>query len=143
MENEEKQPKKTSFDSELLFKGNLANNITSVINNLIKTGGIVFIAYCLKETVGYVAGTETKGIFSFDFKVLADLKTNNYFYYSLIFVFGVFGFSGTIYGIIQRNLRRRLIADFYSAKESAEKQIDPGRHSSRLLNNGTTRPEDL
>lgn len=143
MENEEKTSEKAHSDNELLFKGSLANNITSIINNLIKTGGLVFIAYFIKETIGYVAGTETKGIFSFDFKVLTDLKANNYFYYLMIAIFGLFGFSGTTYGIIQRNLRRRVIADFAAAKEAAEKRIDPGRHSSRLLNNGTTRPEDI
>jgi hypothetical protein len=143
LERQIEKRESADFESQLLFKGNVANNVTSVINNLIKWGAIIIIAYYAKESIGCLAGTETRGIFNLDFKILTDLKANNYFYYIVLMLSGLFGTSGTVYGILQRKSKRRAIEHFSKRKEELEKIIDSGRHSSRLMHDGTTRPEDI
>jgi len=54
----------------------------------------------------------------------------------------VFGGGGVLYGVGQRQLRRRSVERLSKMKNELEQVIDQGRSSSGLTSTGTTRPED-
>lgn len=137
MKKPERSKAELELEVELLRKGNFSNNLTSIVNTLIKYGGLAAIAYFFDSSIAHLAGTETRGIFNFDFNVA--LNANKYFGQIVAIMFGT---SGIFYGLFQRSSKRKAIAHLSKRKEELEKIVDPGRHSSRLMNNGTTRPED-
>lgn len=59
---------------------------------------------------------------------------------ALIYILGV---GGIIYGYGERRLRLKAIERLANRQIELEKRIDPGRSSSGLTPQGTTRPEDI
>lgn len=105
----------------------------SVLNNLIKWGGLFGISFCAYLSVTALAGTTTAA--DIGIKFLADVRVSEA-------VAWIFGGSGVAYGLRQRKLRRDTVERIQPRVEGLEKQIDPGRSSSKLTKRGETPPED-
>lgn len=137
MKKSEKSKAELEIENELLRRGNLGNNLTSIVNNFFKYGCIVAVAFFTERAFAHIAGLETKGILNVDFNV--SLMSNKYFANVVCIIFGI---SGAAYGVLQRRSKRKTIAHLSKRKEELERKVDPGRHSSSLMEDGTTRPED-
>jgi len=67
------------------------------------------------------------------FRILGNLKISEGISY-------IFGASGVLYGVGQRQLRRRNIERIVPLKNKLEKILDPKRTSSSLTSKGTALP---
>ena len=121
-------------ENQALKRFRASQGFISVLNNLIKWGALVVIAWLMSETIGTLAGKTTIAEIGIGF--LADVRISE----AVAWIFGV---SGTAYGLGQRKLRRKGIARLEERATRNEKKIDPGRSSSRLTPTGETREEDL
>jgi hypothetical protein len=130
----EEENRRLIFELRMVRKSKSTEQIASVLNNLIKWGGIVAIFYFLSQGIDSLAGKNT--ISNIAISLFADLKINQYLSYAI-------GFGGTGYGLVQRNLRRSTIKRLQGNIVSMEKAIDPDRSSSNLTLEGCTRSEDL
>lgn len=130
----EDENRRLIFELQMVRKSKNTEQIASVLNNLIKWGGIVAIFYFLSQCIDSLSGKNT--ISNIAVSLITDLKINQYLAYAL-------GFGGTSYGLAQRNLRRKTIKRLQSKIVSMEKAADPGRSSSKLTSDGCTRSEDL
>jgi len=107
--------------------------LASILNNLIRVGGLVWISYFIYQTVAVLAGTTTTADIGIRF--LGEVKISN----ALAWMFGA---GGVAYGWSQRELRKKTVERLQGRNQQLEMQIDPNRSSSRLTLRGDTRPED-
>lgn len=138
--NPKKSDTQISAEASVAKVGQISEAIAKTLNTLIKYGTLAIVFYCIKDIVASLAGKETISSFSLNSKLLADLNSNPSFTTMVSLLFGT---GGVTYGFAQRRLRRKEISHLSPRREELEKIIDPGRHSSKLTKNGTTRPEDL
>jgi hypothetical protein len=120
-------------ENRLLKQYRGSENIVSVINNLIRWGGAVAIAYFAFRSILALAGQHTAA--DIGIKFLADVRVSE----ALAWIFGG---SGIAYGWRQRKMRRDTVERIQGRVEAYEKVIDPRRSSSSLTKRGETRPED-
>jgi hypothetical protein len=125
------KPKRTESEYGLSFKK--YDEIGVTLRTLIKWGSLVLIVRYGYLSLASMAGKETLADVAIRF--LGNLKVSESIAYLL-------GTGGVIYGAAQRQLRRRNIRRLVQAKNDLEKWIDPGRTSSGLKDDGTTRPGD-
>ena len=98
----------------------------------IKWGALAYIAFQIKEIMVALAGHFTfVSIFS---SIAANISINQWVAY-------VLAGGGTGYGLAQRRLRKRKVAELAERIKRLEVQIDPNRSSSGLSPEGTT-PKD-
>ncbi len=125
--------RRLTFELQMVRKSKISEHIVSVINNLIKWGGLATVFYFLSTSIDSLAGEFTTS--NIAISLVSDLKINEYLAY-------VLGAGGVGYGYLQRNLRRKTIERLHGDKVAEEKLIDHGRSSSKLTKEGLTRPED-
>lgn len=132
-----KKPKtKAELEAEnrLLKMNTVSDGIVSIINNLIKWGGLVSIAYFMSVCVTALSGETTSS--NIVIKFLTDFKINS----ALAMVLGG---GGVAYGYSQNSLRKKTVQRLQERNQSLEKMIDKKRSSSKLTPTGDTRPEDM
>ena len=98
--------------------------------NLIKYGAGVLIAYFMYLMVDSLSGEVTNA--SIGINILFDSG----------FLGLLFGVGGTIYGISERQLRKKSVARVQSRVGPIEKLLDDKRSSSTLTLMGDTNPRD-
>jgi len=119
------------YNERLAFKK--IDAVVSVIGLGLKFGAIV-----LTVRYGYLAVVALAGKSTFadvGFRILGNLKVSEGISY-------IFGTGGIVYGVGQRQLRRRNIERIVPLKNELESILDRKRTSSGLTSKGTTRPED-
>jgi hypothetical protein len=123
------KPPRTEADYALSFKK--WDTLSELVGQVIKWGGLCFIAYMGYKTVGVLAG---KGTFAdIAVRLIANAKVSKGI---ILLLTG----SGWAYGLGQRSLRRKNIERLVPAKNAREKELDPKRTSSNLTGRGTTPP---
>ena len=120
-------------ENRLLRRGNVATGVTSVLVNLIRWGAVVLIFRYGYLTVNTLAGHVTLASIGISF--LGNLTVSQ----SLAYIFGA---GGVIYGLGERQLRKRAIKRLGPKREALEASIDPKRTSSKLTEKGETNPDD-
>ena len=108
--------------------------IVSVVNNMVKWGGLLGISYFVYRTIQSLAGEHT--IANIAIRIITNLKINQWLAY-------VIGIAGIGYGCMQKRSRKRTIEHLSERKEELEKMLDPKRTSSMLTKRGETNPEDM
>jgi hypothetical protein len=120
---EAKDPRTTHY----LVRRN--DSIASVINSAFKYTAICVIGYfCYRAGLAFAGQTTTANI-----NVSVALSEA---------VAWMFGASGTIYGLRERGLRRKVNASAGARTTALERRLDPGRTSSQLTSTGETNPQD-
>lgn len=120
-------------ENRLLRQVRTSEGIVSVVNNMIKWGGLVCMAYLAYRTVSVLAGRVT--LANVGIRFLADVRVSE-------FAAWLLGFGGTFYGVQQRKLRRDTVERLQARITRFEREKDPKRSSSSLTPRGETRPED-
>lgn len=120
-------------ENRLLRRGNVADGVTSVLVNLIRWGAVVLIFRYGYLTISALGGQVTLASIGISF--LGNLTVSQ----SLAYIFGA---GGVIYGLGERQLRKRTIKRLGPKREALEASIDPKRTSSKLTEKGETNPDD-
>jgi hypothetical protein len=94
--------------------------------------GWAFAAYCLKESIGALAGKETSAIISSIIKLEADRW--------VAYTVAALATGGYL---IERSSRRKLIRQYGPYIKELETRIDRNRSSSQLTATGEAKKEDL
>ncbi len=105
----------------------------SAFNHAVRWGGIVTCVYIFGQAIESLAGEFTIADIAVQFLGRAWISTG---------LAWVLAGGGIFYGLRQRKLRRDTVERLSPAKVQREKEIDPGRSSSRLTPRGETNPED-
>lgn len=134
-------------ENKFLRSGRRAENIASIINTLIRWGGVVATTFFVFRSIAVLSGKETNA--NINLSTVLSIITSNAANKSS-FSWGIFslveflvGCGGIAYGIRQKRLKQRYIAYRSQRYEYLEKRIDPKRTSSMLTSKGDTRPEDM
>jgi hypothetical protein len=109
------------------------DSVVSVVRELCKYTTIVLCFRYLYLAVAILAGKSTFA--DVGFRILGNIKLSDGICYLL-------GGGGVIYGVGQRQLRRKNVGRLSREKNELERILDPNRTSSNLTGRGTTRPED-
>jgi len=128
-------PPRTEADYRLSYKR--IDAVVTVVKTVCMYGWPVLCTYFLYRIAAVLAGKTTLASFAMSvaIAVLGNDKVMKTIYIVLT--------GGSIaYGAGQRRLRRREIKRHTARPRELEKLIDPGRSSSGLTSEGTTRPED-
>ena len=142
-------------ENKFLRKHKTAEAIASVINTLIKWSGLTLIcvsmfglpAYYSFRIAEVTAGKTTNTTVSVYFEILGNvaaqlgLASGSRGPKTLIALSLLIGIGGVLYGMLQHKLRKRVISRNDRIRV-LEQRIDSNRSSSRLTEEGTTRPED-
>jgi len=103
-----------------------------------KWGAFVLIAYAFRDSIVTLAGKETWASFSFQgIASYVGRETSIAQWVEYLVVLGLL-----IWGALERRLRKNVIQRVQGRIHELEKQIDPGRSSSRLTPRGETREVD-
>lgn len=121
-------------ENQILRMNTVSDGVVSVINNLIKWGGLVGIFYFMSECVIALSGEVTTS--NIVIKFLTDFKINSALAMAL-------GGGGVVYGASQNALRKKTVERLQKRNQALEKLIDKKRSSSKLTPTGDTRPEDI
>lgn len=126
---------RNQLESELQLIKNQrrADNITTVINNLIKWAGLVAIFYIAYLSIVALSGKYT--VADIGINILANVTISQ----ALAWIFGT---GGILYGVRQRLLRRKNVERLQQRIKDLEKGYDPRRTSSGLTTRGDTHPGD-
>jgi hypothetical protein len=122
---------KTEIDAKILYRK--IDAAVTLCKAVIKYGALVLCVRYLFLIAGALAGKTT--LASLVLSVLANAKVSDC-------ICLLFGGGGAVYGVAQRQLRRRAIKRLTGRPKELEVAIDPNRSSSELTARGTTRPED-
>ena len=133
MAKKKKTAPELQIENRMLRRYRTMEAIVSVINNLVRWGGLVAIAYFTYLSVTALAGQRT--IADIGIKFLADVRVSE----ALAWLFGG---SGIAYGLRQRKLRRDTVERIQGRVQRFETNVDPRRTTSKLTTRGETRPED-
>jgi len=110
----------------------LTDMFGGIISAAIKWGAFAYISFQIREVMVALAGHSTfVSIFS---SIAANVSVNQWAAYIL-------AGGGTSYGLAQRRLRKRKVAQLADRIKHLEGRIDPGRSSSGIGPHGTT-PKD-
>jgi hypothetical protein len=105
----------------------------TLLNNLVRWGGVVLITRYIYLAIAALAGSRTFADISINF--LGNLQI------SALLAWG--GTAGAIiYGLRQRKLKHDTIEHLHRRIRELELRVDPRRSSSKLTERGETRPED-
>jgi hypothetical protein len=134
MSRSEKSRAELLAEVSLLRRWRGSGAFASVVNNIVRWGGLVCIVYWIYRSVDALAGNVTTA--SIGLNIVGDVRLSDIFGY-------LFGGSGIAYGLSQRHLRRRTIYQLQARIKELEAHIDPRRTSSGLTTRGATHPRDL
>jgi hypothetical protein len=126
-----------SRDTELHLRHHLSlrrlDIVGSALQMVIPWLGLCFISYMVYRAVNTLAGRATQA--EIGVTVIGNLKLNEALAWLLSGLFGG-------YGLNERRLRRKHVAQTATQIAELEARIDPNRTSSGLTHQGTTRPRD-
>ncbi len=117
-----------------LLHARIVDRVADVLNGLVKWGALVLTIYFSYRTVDSLAGKLTFADIAVRF--MTSMTVSKWAAY-------IFGTGGVLYGLKERQLRRRNIRRLAPTRIEYEKGIDPNRSSSGLTTAGTTSPEDV
>ena len=120
-------------ENSLLKRQRNVHPIASVLNNLVRWGGLVLISYFIYLSVDALSGQKTVADIGVRFFGEISISTA---------VAWIFGIGGAGYGLRQRSLRRETTEKLQGRIKHLEKHYDPGRSSSGLTERGETHPKD-
>lgn len=123
--------KRTELENRISFKRIDAG--VSVVKAFLKYSTIIICVYFAYLAIAALAGRTTFA--SIGLSILGNVNVKDSIYIVLTV-------GGIIYGVGQRQLRRRNIERLTKQTMELEKRLDPKRTSSGLTKRGTTRPED-
>jgi hypothetical protein len=132
------KPKKPTYeelaaDLRALRRFRRADGTASVVRVLSKWVPLAIIARYAYLAIAALAGQDTKAELLLSVLTEAELKV------SLAWAIGG---VGVLYGLVQRELRRQVIARYAPYLSQAELALDPARSSSDLTPRGDTPPDD-
>ena len=107
----------------------------AVITTLIRWAGVVALGFWGFKSIDVLAGRATLAAIGVTLKAFGKVYISEA-------VAWLFGMGGVGYGLVQRRLRRSVIARLSPAVRDREKAIDPKRTSSQLTERGQTKPQD-
>lgn len=125
--------KTTAHDVTIAKYATWANAITVIFTNAIKYGSFVGVSYFLYLSVVALAGKTTMANVVLNLLTQAKIDQKVSWGVTLLAV---------AYGIGQRRLRKRKVAELAGRVIMLETSIDPRRTSSHILPSGQTRRED-
>lgn len=120
-------------DRNVRYKVERNGQIASVVNNLIRWGGLVAIVYFIAHTLQSFSGQTTLAAISV--KLLGSLRANDAAAW-------IFGAGGMGWGWRERRLRRNVNKNLGGRVAELEGVIDPKRTSSKLTQTGDTPPDE-
>lgn len=129
-----KERKLTDGEIQLGKMGIITDAAVSVVNNMVKWGGLLGISYFVYRTIQSIAGQQT--VANIAINLISDLKINQWIAY-------VIGISGIGYGCMQKRIKKITIEHLSRRKEELETMLDNRRTSSMLTRRGETNPEDM
>lgn len=128
------------MSTDNIQKAAIIRGVSDVLVTSIKYGCIALCFYFTYKGVACLAGRTTESNITF----AGELATTLSFSQPLTLMAALLICLGGIsYGIVQKRQKQRVIAHFESRKRKWEETVDPGRKSSQLNTDGTTRKEDL
>jgi len=122
------------FQRKITKNAIIAQTITVIVNNLIKYGSFVAISYILYLCIESLSGKTTDA--NLIMNIIGDVKINKWLYL-------LFGGGSIIYGISERNLRRKTIKRMNTRLDNLERRINPKKQSSHITPEGKTNRGDL
>lgn len=137
MAKKKKTRQELEIENGLLKRNRGVSAIASVLNNLIRWGGLVAIFYWMYRSVDTLSGKQTDAIF--DVGIITSITASVAFKNVLPWILA---FLGVGYGLKQRSLRKTTIERLQDRIRELEKHVDPGRSSSGLTPRGDTHPKD-
>lgn len=129
----EKSKAQLQAENKALKSYHISTSIVSVINNLIRWGGLVGLGYELVQVVRAVAGKETTA--NILVKILANVTITQG-------VLTTVAAGSTVLYLKERSARRKAVQRLHPRIKELEEQIDPKRSSSTLTEMGDTNPSD-
>jgi hypothetical protein len=112
----------------------VVNNICAVLHRAVPWAGVVLIVYFgLYKTIESAAGQSTT--INYIAQIAAGFSLNEWAAYAI-------GGAGTIYGLLQRKLRKDTIERLTKRIKTLEENQDPERSSSKLTPRGETPVEE-
>jgi hypothetical protein len=107
--------------------------IVTIVTTAIKYGALVACVGFVYLSISALAGKMT--LASVGIRLLGNLKVSDG-------ICGILTGGGILYGVGQRQLRRRAVKRLANEKNDMERILDLQRSSSGLTSTGETRPED-
>lgn len=125
------------------FRMFLVDRVTTVLMLAVKAVIALGLTYCLVLIVEALAGKETTATVA----IGVEANTNIFIEFLAKFALGykwawVMAVVAVIYGLAERELRRRKTAYLQNRIIELEQQLDPNRESSTLTVRGETNPKD-
>ncbi|ABI59731.1 hypothetical protein [Nitrosomonas eutropha] len=132
---QQKSKSKNMREAELSFLklSKILDVCVQLITYLIKWSVIAFVTYYVYLSIISISGKNTS----------ADIAISVLFELELLSkLMALVGVGGTIYGFLQRKLRKDTIERLQTRITELEKDVDQNRSSSNLTKRGDTRLED-
>jgi len=126
-------PPPASDPARLAYKISQSEIWANVVNNLVRWGGLLGIAFYGYKIAASLAGETTAA--DIGINIATDFRISEALAWLL-------GGGGVAYGIGQRKLRKDVIERFSERQKTLESLIDPNRTSSELDPRGDNKPED-
>ena len=120
-------------ENKVLRRVSTTQAIASVLNNLIRWGGLVIISYWIYLSVTALAGKSTMA--DIGVTVFADIRASEVLSW-------IFGIGGIGYGWRQKSLRQDTTERLQGRIKAFETEKDPNRSTSGLTERGMTHPKD-
>jgi hypothetical protein len=120
-------------ENRYLRKRSLVDATASVINNLIRWGGLVVLGYFAVRITEELSGGVTTA--NLGLTLVTDVRISTVAAWAL-------AFASVTYGWGQRRLRRDTVERLAGRIRELERAYDPRRTSSRLTSRGDTHPGD-
>lgn len=125
--------KQVSENSDARLSYKKIDAVVTITKTIVQYSFLAFCVYYIYRSIAVLAGKATFA--SLGLSVLGNIQVSDGIY---IVLTG----GSIIYGLGQRELRRRNIKRLTERPIEMEKRLDPNRSSSGLTTRGTTRPED-
>lgn len=155
MAKTKKTREELAVENRFLRANHAANNLTKVVQDLVKYGAYTAIAFYVYLGIASLAGRKTEADINVNASASGEFAVGQSEHpgeaesalgglpQAVILLSLLFGVGGVLYGRNQARLRQQVIERFHQYQLKAEQAIDPHRTSSKLTPRGQTRPEDV
>lgn len=125
--------KRSEIELRYAYRVRVVDTIGAIIQTAIPWLAAAAMSWFVYRSIDALAGKQT--LADVGIKVLADIKISEAIAY-------LFGGGGVLYGYKCKRLKADNVERMAGRIAELEKQLDPGRSSSRLTPRGETRPGD-